>query len=213
MTGAREERKLRRREHIAATALELFARRGFDAVSVAEVARAAGVTEKTVFNHFPTKEDLVYPSDRTFEDQLLGALRARAAGVSVLNAVASFLLDLYATFPTDRARQRRHRMLSQIVSASAALQNRERLILARYSDLLQHQIATEQSAADDDLRPRLAAGVLMATHGAVIAAFRTRALHGQPPEVVGPAVVRSAQQILQTLADGLGDYARREASG
>jgi AcrR family transcriptional regulator len=43
--------------------MRLFARDGFDAVTVAEVARAAGVTEKTVFNHFETKEDLVYSED------------------------------------------------------------------------------------------------------------------------------------------------------
>lgn len=191
--------------------MELFADRGFDAVSVAEVAKAAGVTEKTVFNHFATKEDLVYSSDRDFEEQLIRAVRGRATGVTVLHAVASFLLDLYASFPTDPARVRRHRMLARMVSASAALQSRERLILTRYAEALQHAIATEQGAPADDLRPRLVAEALMAAHGAVIAAFRICALDGREPATFGPQIVRSAEQIFQLLADGLGDYAPQPA--
>ena len=68
--GVRELKKRETRRRIAETALRLFAGRGFDAVTVAEVARAAGVTEKTVFNHFETKEDLVYSEDRAFEAEL-----------------------------------------------------------------------------------------------------------------------------------------------
>jgi AcrR family transcriptional regulator/quercetin dioxygenase-like cupin family protein len=147
-----------RRDRIAAAAMELFAVRGFDAVSVAEVASAAGVTEKTVFNHFSTKEDLVYSSDRVFEERLIGAVRERAAGSSVHHAVATFLLDLYAGFPNDPTRLVCHQRLSRLVSASPALQSRERLILARYAKALQEVIATEQGAAAEDLRPRLCRG-------------------------------------------------------
>ena len=57
--GLRERKKLRTRQLIAETAMRLFVERGFDAVPVAAVARAAEVSEATVFNYFPTKEDLV----------------------------------------------------------------------------------------------------------------------------------------------------------
>ena len=58
--GLRELKKEQTRQHIADTAWQLFIDRGFDQVSVAEVARAAQVAEATVFNYFPSKEDLFY---------------------------------------------------------------------------------------------------------------------------------------------------------
>ena len=58
--GLRERKKRQTREAIAQAAMALFVARGFDAVTVADVARAADVSEKTVFNYFPAKEDLVF---------------------------------------------------------------------------------------------------------------------------------------------------------
>ena len=58
--GLRERKKQQTREAIAETARRLFSERGFERVNVAEIARAADVAEKTVFNYFPRKEDLVY---------------------------------------------------------------------------------------------------------------------------------------------------------
>ena len=72
---------------IAETARGLFAERGFERVTVAEIARAADVSEQTVFNYFPTKEDLFYWRLESFEDELLAAVRDRAPGESVLGGV------------------------------------------------------------------------------------------------------------------------------
>ena len=76
--GLRERKKLQTRELIAETARRLFAERGFEAVTVAEVARAADVAEKTVFNYFPTKEDLVYWRLESFEETSSSARSATA---------------------------------------------------------------------------------------------------------------------------------------
>ena len=85
--GLRERKKQQTRQLIADTARRLFAERGFDAVTVAEIARAAEVAEKTVFNYFPTKEDLFYRRLEGFEDELLDAIRQREPGESVLAAL------------------------------------------------------------------------------------------------------------------------------
>src|ERR1700749_4944522 len=91
--GLRERKKLRTRQLIADTAWRLFAERGFDAVPVAEIAREAEVSEATVFNYFPTKEDLVFHRMEAFEQELLRALRDRPAGESIVEAFGRFALQ------------------------------------------------------------------------------------------------------------------------
>src|SRR3954465_7427300 len=90
--GLRERKKQRTRQLIAGTARQPFTQRGFDTVTVAELARAADVAEKTVFNYFPTKEDLFYSNMEGFEERLLAAIRGRPAGETVLAAVRRFFL-------------------------------------------------------------------------------------------------------------------------
>src|ERR687893_140539 len=81
----RERKKRVARQAIAATARRLFAERGFDAVTVAEIAAAADVSEKTVFNHFPTKEDLAFAGREENLKRLLAGIAQRAAGASILD--------------------------------------------------------------------------------------------------------------------------------
>src|SRR5919107_1205299 len=90
--GLRERKKEETRRRIAEAARELFVERGFDRVTVAEVARAADVSEKTVLNYFPTKEDLVYWRLEAFEAELLETIRDRGPGESVLAGFGRFLL-------------------------------------------------------------------------------------------------------------------------
>ena len=60
---------------------------------MAEIARAAGVAEKTVFNYFATKEDLVFWRLESFEEELLAAVRDRPPGESILDAFGRFVLQ------------------------------------------------------------------------------------------------------------------------
>src|SRR5215218_7645277 len=153
--GLRERKKQRTREAIAAAAMELFAERGFDAVTVADVARAADVATATVFNYFPRKEDLVYSRLEVFEEALLAAIRGRAAGESVLDAFARFVLGS-ALEGASRDLGKRVETTSRIITASPALLARERQVVARYADALAELVAKETGAAPDDLRPRVA---------------------------------------------------------
>src|SRR5215203_4201039 len=92
MTGLRERKKEQTRRHIAENARRLFSERGFERVTIAEVAQAADVAVQTVFNYFPTKEDLVYWRLTSFEEDLLAAVRERGPGVSAIEAFQTFLL-------------------------------------------------------------------------------------------------------------------------
>src|SRR5919199_376269 len=90
--GLRERKKQRTRQLLVDTARRLFSERGFENVSVAEIARVAEVSQATVFNYFPTKEDLVYGGLETFEEELLAAIRERPRGQTVVAAFRDFIL-------------------------------------------------------------------------------------------------------------------------
>src|SRR3954453_21170674 len=103
-TGLRERKKQQTREQIARVAMKLFLKRGFDAVTVAEVAEAADVSEKTVFNYFPAKEDLVFPNGEARWAALLGRIRERRGGAVLAHpfrAATHVYLDQVATGDVD----------------------------------------------------------------------------------------------------------------
>jgi AcrR family transcriptional regulator len=75
------------RQQIADAAATLFAAKGFDGVTVAEVARLADVSEQTVYNFFPSKELLVLDEDAAFEARLVAMIRDRPAGSSLVDAI------------------------------------------------------------------------------------------------------------------------------
>src|SRR5213078_4246611 len=90
--GLRERKKQQTRQQIYEAARKLFETRGFDRVSVAEIARAADVSEVTVFNYFPTKEDLFYGGMEFFEEELIESVRSRPKGDSAVKAFRRRLL-------------------------------------------------------------------------------------------------------------------------
>src|SRR5436309_2546734 len=152
--GLRERKKQRTRELIAETARRLFAERGFERVTVADVARAAEVSDQTVFNYFPTKEDLVYWRLETFEEELLDAVREREPGESVLQAFRRFVLKQRGLLARqDPEAHRRLVELTRMIAESPALLTRERQLFARYTSSLAALTAEETGAARDDIEP------------------------------------------------------------
>jgi AcrR family transcriptional regulator len=83
----RARKKQRTREQIALAAARLFAQQGFDQTTIAEIARAADVSEQTVYNYFPNKEQLVFDEDAAFEARLVSMVRDRAPGKSLSESV------------------------------------------------------------------------------------------------------------------------------
>jgi AcrR family transcriptional regulator len=90
--GLRERKKARTRQVIADAAARLFAERGYERVAVSDVARAAEVSEQTVYNYFQTKEQLVIDRDEQIQDELSRLIRARAPGTTPAAAVRDFVL-------------------------------------------------------------------------------------------------------------------------
>jgi AcrR family transcriptional regulator len=208
-TGARERRRLETRERIVDAATDLFAERGFDAVSVMEIARTAGVVEKTVFNHFPVKEGLVFEADLPIRAALLAAVRRRPAGESVSAAAGHFIVAAVALLGSPEAAEGAAR-LARVIRGSRTLQAREREILGELTDALAGLIREETGAAADRLDAWLAAHAVVGLYGALLDLARDRVLAG----VTGPALAaelrESGRQGLALLQFGLAGYAKRQ---
>ena len=208
--GLRERKKQQTRELIADTAHRLFADRGFDAVTVAQIARAANVSEVTVFNYFPTKEDLFFGGMQFFEEKLLDAVRTRAPGESVLEA---FRRPVLAGFPVlaDEERIRSIVAARSLISASPSLEAHEREIVARYTRLLAEQLAEEAGTKPGDVEVMGVASALMGVQRAVADYVRSSVLAGRRgPKLVADARSQAVRGF-ERLEKGLADYGIKPA--
>jgi AcrR family transcriptional regulator len=91
--GRRERKKQQTRQLISDVATGLFMERGFDHVTVAEVAKAADVAVQTVFNHFPTKEDLLFDEDAWWLGPVRAIREAEDPGAPVVEILEQYYLD------------------------------------------------------------------------------------------------------------------------
>jgi AcrR family transcriptional regulator len=202
--GLRERKKQRTRELIAETARRLFVERGFERVSVAEIARVAEVSEKTVFNYFPTKEDLVYWRLESFEEELLAAIRDREPGESVLDAFGRFVSRPRGLLAADDPGViDRLAALTRMITDSPALLARERQVFDRYTSTLATAIASEQGAAPDDVEPWVIANALMGVHRGLVDYSRRRILAGARNPELGEEMQAQARRALAALRRGL----------
>ena len=206
--GLRELKKQRTRQLITETASRLFSERGFDAVTVAEVARAAEVSPGTVFNYFPTKEDLFYAEMLSFEEKLMEAVRNRPDGESVLNAFKRVFLSGYKRLADDKAAE----MIATaagIIRASPALQAREREIDARSTQALAALLAEEAGRAANRVEAWVVANALMGVHRALVQDAHERVLSGQSGRSLATRSRSQGKRAFAVLEKGLGDYAER----
>jgi AcrR family transcriptional regulator len=206
-TGLRERKKEQTRRLIAETARRLFGERGFERVTVAEIARTADVSEQTVFNYFPSKEDLVYWRLGTFEEELLAAVRGREPGEPAIAAFRRFLLAQRGLLgEADPERREELAALTRTIVQSPALLARERQIFAGYTDSLARLIAEEQGAEPADTRPWVAANAMMGVHRALVELARRRIVEGARGPRVGREVRAEAERAFGLLERGLGGY-------
>src|ERR1700735_5530326 len=203
--GLRERRKAQTRQKIADTALRLFIERGFDQVTVAEVARVAEVSEATLFNYFPTKKMLSYSRRGAYEARLIDAIRTRDPATSALAALTELLLrpqpDRLGTQDSEHLAT-----MARMVTASPALLARERQVFSQATAELAALLAEQTQADADDITPWVVANALMGVHHAVLDAVRRKALAGQPNPGLARDVRSRAQRALALLERGLGGF-------
>ena len=203
--GLRERKKQQVRQVIADTAEALFAERGFEQVTIAEIAQAADVSKKTVFNYFPAKEDLYFDQDQAMEAGLIRAVRERGPGESVLGACRRFYIDGLDQMADQEAGPLTAH--ARILAASPALQARQREIFHRQEQSLAHEIAATTGAAPDQLAPRIIAAAVLGAMRALWERGLAQLASGRPHP--SPATLRDdLDKAFGLLAGGLGDYGR-----
>src|ERR1700724_1898780 len=89
--GLRERKKQQTREKIERVALRLFAERGYDQTTLAEIAEAANVSPRTIFAYFENKEDILLCEESSFGDRLADVLEQRPPGATTVDAIREFL--------------------------------------------------------------------------------------------------------------------------
>lgn len=209
--GLRELKKEQTRQLISGTAWRLFADRGFDPVTVAEIAREAQVAEATVFNYFASKEDLFYSRLDAFGARLTDAVGSRPPGEPALDAFRRALLaedGLLGQAETgDAGALVRLRTVNRVIADSPALLAREQQAMSHTADALAAVLATETGAAADDIRPQVAANALLGLNRALIDYVRRRVLAGDHLSGLAAEVRKLAAAAFAQLEHGLGDYA------
>ncbi|MGW1178455.1 TetR/AcrR family transcriptional regulator [Kitasatospora sp. NPDC002543] len=204
--GLRELKKQQTRELLSDTAMGLFAERGFDRVTVVEVARAAGVSPNTVFNYFPTKEDLFFDRQEEVVAHLAEVVRRRPAGRSAVAAVRADLLAAFASGEPTVGLNPGIAAFWRIVEDSAALRARLLELGERAEAALAAALAEESGAAPDDPLPRIVAGAVAGAHRAVLGEIRRAMVAGEPAEEVRARAEAAVERAFGLLSSGLADY-------
>ncbi|MER7669030.1 TetR family transcriptional regulator [Kitasatospora sp. NPDC096128] len=204
--GLRELKKQQTRELLADTAMGLFAERGFDRVTVVEVARAAGVSPNTVFNYFPTKEDLFFDRQDEVVAHLAEVVRRRPADSSAVDAVRADLLAGIADGEPTVGLDPRMAAFWRIIADSPALRARLLELGERSEAALAAVLAAESGAGPADPLPLVVAGALAGAHRAVLGEIRRAMVAGEPAEAVRERAGAAVDRAFDLLASGLAGY-------
>jgi AcrR family transcriptional regulator len=204
-TGLRERRKQEARQAISGAAMALFEARGFDEVTISQVADAAGVSKMTVTNYFQRKEDLVFDRAEVIIASLADAAAARARGESLLAAIRRDYAERIAA--GDVTLGPPTAAFARMVANSHVLASRFREIADLREQALGDAIAAETGT--DDPQQRIVAAVLASVHRVLFAEGTRRVLAGQPREEIRQALAAAARQAFDLLEPSLGGYAVR----
>ena len=173
-TDLRSRKRLATRQSISNAATRLFLERGFDQVTVDEIAAAADVGRMTVFNHFPRKEDMFFDRDQEIRELLRDTLRQRdpqLAPVETLRLLAHRLVAEQSPYVSFSAASQG---FVETIEKSETLQARARAIRNELWQVVAEALADGAQRAHDDPDAQLAAGLLLATWTvALIHAHRT----------------------------------------
>ncbi|MFI9048453.1 TetR family transcriptional regulator [Streptomyces sp. NPDC053427] len=202
MTGLRERKKEQTRERIAAVALRLFSERGFDAVTVNEIAEAAEVAKATLFTYFPTKESLALRG--VGDDDLAGIITRRPPEQSPLEALRAH----HRAFATTQATVGD---LDALIASVRVIFDSPTLTAAANGLLYEQRQALAEALADEygETTAALMAAQIAASLLTLQESYCHRLLAGVSPQETGRALAEDVELAFDLLEHGL-HHARKK---
>lgn len=206
-SGLRERRKRETRQAISDIATGMFASRGFDQVTIAEIAAAAGVAKMTVTNYFPRKEDLVFDRAEGIIRHLADVVASRAPGESLLAAVRRDYADAVAR--GDVTLGLSSPAFARMILDAPALTGRALEMLSEREQALGDAIAAETGT--DTTQQRVVAAMLASVHRVLSGEATQRSLAGQSRAEIQAVLAAEATTAFDLLEPSLGSYLIRPA--
>jgi AcrR family transcriptional regulator len=210
--GLRARKKRLMRQQLSDTATRMFLDRGFDAVRVSEVAEACGVSEKTVFNYFPTKESLVLDRPEATVASLRAGLAEPAvppveAALRILDHELSSMTAWLASADDPAAAARAIRRFGDLIRVTPSLRAYQSDMMDQFVSVATEILAARAGLPADDPEPQIAARALLGLWRVQAESLRKH-LSGAPAQVheMVTADVRRAARLIE---GGLGSFANR----
>jgi len=207
--GLRERKKRQTRQYISDVATGLFVERGFDAVTVAEIAAAADVSVNTVYNYFPAKEDLFFDRSAGLVDRMSRWVRGRNKGESAAAAVLRELREEIEAVSPRVGLMPGYAAFMRVIEDAPALRSRLWAIGQEVQANLEEALREETGAADDDPMPHLIAGQLGWVHSTVMGVIGREMVKERNPGEVSREVLVLLDDIEDLLSEKVLNYAVR----
>jgi AcrR family transcriptional regulator len=207
--GLRERKKRETRQRISDIATGLFLEHGFVTVTIADVAEAADVSVNTVYNYFPTKEDLFLDRSKGVVDRLSRWVRARDAGESAAAAVLRELRDEVEAVSPRVGLMEGYERFMRVIHDAPPLRSRLWSIQQEVQDNLEATLREETGSAAEDPIPTLMAGQLNWIHHTVMGVIGREMVAGRNPDEVSREVLVLLDEIEELLSEKVLNYAVR----
>jgi AcrR family transcriptional regulator len=163
--GLRERKKQRTRERIVEAAFELFAKRGFDGTTIADIAEVAEIAPRTFFSYFPSKDDVVFYDFEETHATIASWLQDREPGTNTIDALrAGIATGIEEVGPRDMEEKRLRKRLMRENESLAAHSD---YLKGKLADLVGESVAEDLGDAPTDVRPRLVAAAFAAVIGLI----------------------------------------------
>jgi AcrR family transcriptional regulator len=211
--GLRDRKKRELRQRISDEATRMFLERGFDAVRVSEIADACDVSEKTVYNYFPTKESLIFDREEDQSRAIEEALADRGDGASIVDSLVAAIVDdvrgLYDHLvesgqPAEELR--RIRRFADLVEETPALAAALQGMADRMTQVAAAALAQRAGVDPDDPEPQMAAMMVMGLWRTQFQAMRRYADGVLDIADARDAVIDEIRRAASVAASGLSSF-------